>query len=50
MCFLRQEQEQQNKVFQFVDYYNCTSGICALFLINRKILLNLKGTYKQALD
>ena len=46
MCFLRQEQEQQqNKVFQFVDYI-CTSGICALFLINRKILLNLKQTYK----
>ena len=46
MCFLRQEQEQQqNKVFQFVDYI-CTSGICALFLINRKILLNLKETYK----
>ena len=43
MCFLRQQ--QQNKVFQFVDYI-CTSGICALFKINRKILLNLKETYK----
>ena len=43
MSFLRQQ--QQNKVFQFVDYI-CTSGICALFKINRKILLNLKETYK----